>query len=361
MHPVLVVGAGNVGSLIALLLAHSNQYQVFLGDLNQERLNKLKKHRNLHTLQFDINDEKLIAEFMAAHQVEAVIACLPYFCSLTIAKLADQYAVHYFDLTEDVAVVEAVKILAKNKTKAFVPGCGLAPGFIDIVAHTLASTFDEIDIIKLRAGGLPVNASNALQYALTWSTDGLINEYGNMCYGIVDGKMTPLLPLEGLELVDLDGTCYEAFNTSGGVGSLIDTYLGKANTLNYKTLRYPGHRDKIAFLMKDLRLNNDRETLKQIFEAAMPSTNKDVMIIYVSVTGRKNGKLIEENYLNKVYGQQVVGQHWSAIQVTTASCLCAVLDRVLNDADQYHGLVRQEQFSLADVITNQFGALLSTE
>ena len=164
---------------------------------------------------------------------------------------------------------------------------------------------------------------------MTWSTDGLINEYGNLCYGIEEGKEVPLQPLEGYETIELDGLLYEAFNTSGGLGTLADTSAGKVKTMNYKTLRYPGHCEKIHLLMKDLKLNEDRATLKRVLEHAIPQTLQDVVLIYASVTGTKHGELFEENYVKKIYPQCIKGKLWSAIQVTTASSVCGVVDLVL--------------------------------
>ena len=144
--------------------------------------------------------------------------------------------------------------------------------------------FSVLDTVKMRVGALPVNSNNALQYALTWSTDGLINEYGNLCVAIVEGDLMWVRPLEGLEAVALDGVQYEAFNTSGGLGSLAELYQGKVRTMNYRTLRYPGHCRKIRFLMNDLRLNEDRATLKTILERAILKFYHDIVLIYFSVS-----------------------------------------------------------------------------
>ena len=262
---------------------------------------------------------------------------------------------HYFDLTEDVEVTKHIKDLSKGASQAFVPQCGLAPGFISIVAHDLMTHFDSVEIVKMRVGALPVNPNNVLKYSLTWSTDGLINEYGNTCYGIENGEAVPLLPLEGYETIGIDGLLYEAFNTSGGLGTLADTYAGKVRTMNYKTLRYPGHCEKIHLLMNDLKLNDDRETLKRVLEKAVPKTLQDVVIIYASVTGRRQGELFEENYVKKIYPQTIAGKLWSAIQVTTACGICSVVDRVFDEPEQYHGFVTQEMFSLTSILDDRFG------
>ncbi|HBC57919.1 MAG TPA: saccharopine dehydrogenase, partial [Gammaproteobacteria bacterium] len=202
----------------------------------------------------------------------------------------------------------------------------------------------------------PLHPSNALKYSLTWSTDGLINEYGNPCQGIEQGQLTELQPLEGLETIELDGLLYEAFNTSGGLGTLAETYQGQVRSMNYKTMRYPGHCEKIRLLMQDLRLNEDRETLKKVLERAIPKTKQDVVLIYASVTGERNSEFYEQNYVKKVYPQWIAGQLWSAIQVTTASGICSVVDLTLKNPNQFRGFIGQEAYDLADILNNPFGA-----
>ena len=195
-----------------------------------------------------------------------------------------------------------------------------------------------------------------LKYSLTWSTDGLINEYGNPCHGIADGKAVESAPLEGLEEIEIDGKLYEAFNTSGGLGSLGETYGARCEQMNYKTIRYPGHCEQMRLLMNDLKLNQDRATLKRILENAVPQTLQDVVIVFVAVSGRQDGELREENYVSKIYPQEILGRLWSAIQVTTAAGITAVVDLVLSRPAAYRGFVRQEQFRLPDVLANRFGA-----
>ena len=209
--------------------------------------------------------------------------------------------------------------------------------------------------MKLRVGALPQHPHNVLKYSLTWSTEGLINEYGNPCEALVDGRRIEVSPLEGLEEIELDGTLYEAFNTSGGLGSLAETYGARVKNMDYKTMRYPGHCEQMRLLMNDLKLNHDRGTLKRILENAVPQTLQDVVVVYVAVTGTQDGDLREESYVNKVYPQMIAGRLWSAIQVTTASGITAVVDLVLNSDGKHRGFVRQEDFRLLDVLENRFG------
>lgn len=245
--------------------------------------------------------------------------------------------------------------LAEGASTVFVPQCGLAPGFISIAANELIQHFDDLRSVKLRVGALPQHPNNVLKYSLTWSTDGVINEYGNLCQSIVNGVETEVLPLEGLEAIEIDGTKYEAFNTSGGLGSLTETYGDKVSTMDYKTIRYPGHCEQMRLLMNGLKLNHDRGTLKRILENAVPQTLQDVVIIYVAVTGHQDGELREENYVNKVYPQVVAGRLWSAIQITTAAGICSVMDLVLTNQKNRTGFIAQEEFSLKDILDNRFG------
>lgn len=357
-HNVLVLGAGKIGSLVTCLLSDSGDYNVFLGNLNFEAANQLIDELilpNVKAIKLDAQDYKAVSFFLKNQPIDAIISCLPYYCNTLVADIAAEHDLHYFDLTEDVSVTNHVKEISHNKSKAYMPQCGLAPGFISIAANAIMKHFESIESVKMRVGALPVNPNNVLKYSLTWSTDGLINEYGNLCYGIENRVMTTLLPLEGFETITLDGVLYEAFNTSGGLGTLADTYTDKVQNMNYKTLRYPGHCNNIKFLMNDLKLNQDRTTLKRILENAIPKTLQDVVLIYVAVTGQQNGDFFEENYVKKIYPQTIVGRLWSSIQVTTAAGACSVIDIVLNNPEKYHGFIRQESIEINDVLENRFG------
>ncbi len=358
MYNVMITGAGKIGSLIACLLAQSKSYHVHLADVefhgaDVKRL--LAAIPQIKTVSLDVTDEKTTQQYLEQHQIVAVISSLPYFLNTHVARAAKAAHAHYFDLTEDTAVTAAVKEIAAGAQSAFIPQCGLAPGFISIAANSLMQEFEECHHAKLRVGALPQRANNALHYSLTWSTDGVINEYGNPCYGIEGGQAITMAPLEGLESIQIDGCEYEAFNTSGGLGSLGDLYAGKVQSMNYKTMRYPGHCQKMRFLMNDLRLNEDRGTLKRILETAIPKTYQDIVIVYVTVEGIKEGVLTEKSYVKKIYPEEICGLQWSAIQVSTASGVCAVVDLVLGESNEYKGLILQEQFKLDSVLTNRFG------
>ena len=358
MYNVMITGAGKIGSLIACLLADSDSYQVHLADVEfngTDVIRLLAALPDIKTIVLDVTDQPSLQAYLVKHNISAVISSLPFFLNTHVAEAAKVVKAHYFDLTEDTLVANAVQAIALNAQSAFVPQCGLAPGFISIVANSLMQEFECCYHVKLRVGALPQRTNNPLHYSLTWSTDGVINEYGNFCYAIEAGKSIMLAPLEGLESIQIDGCEYEAFNTSGGLGSLAKLYDGRVQSMNYKTMRYHGHCEKMRFLMNDLRLNEDRVTLKRILERAIPKTYQDIVIVYVAVEGIKNGELTEKSYVKKIYPQIIRGLDWSAIQVSTASGICAVVDLVMGQENEFKGLILQEKFNLHDVLENRFG------
>ena len=358
MQQILVLGAGKIGALISGLLAASGSYRVQLADARSGGAAEVADAHGFDSLvafHLDARDKDALTKHVRKHRPVAVISGLPYYCNVAVAEVARAEGLHYFDLTEDVAVTAAVREIASGANQVFAPQCGLAPGFISIAANELIQHFDELKSVKLRVGALPQHPNNVLKYSLTWSTDGVINEYGNLCKAVVDGKEVDVLPLEGLEEIEIDGKLYEAFNTSGGLGSLAETYGARVFNMNYKTMRYPGHCEQMRLLMNGLKLNHDRGTLKRILENSVPQTLQDVVIIYAAVTGLQDSELREENYVNKIYPQVVAGRLWSAIQVTTAAGVCSVIDIVLSSPADYSGFVAQEQFALEGILDNRFG------
>jgi saccharopine dehydrogenase-like NADP-dependent oxidoreductase len=215
--------------------------------------------------------------------------------------------------------------------------------------------FDQIFDLKMRVGALPAFPTNALKYNLTWSVDGLINEYCHPCEAIRDGHRLELLPLEGLETFSMDGSEYEAFNTSGGLGTLCETLAGRAHNLDYKSVRYPGHRALVKVLLDDLCLKHDAPTLKHILQRAVPTTLQDVVLVFVTATGLSAGRFVEKVFARKIYATPDSTTPLSAIQITTAAGLCAVLDLFREGRLARRGFIRQESVSLDAFLGNRFG------
>ena len=356
---VVVIGAGKIGATVAGLLASTDDYQLTLADRSLEVLDRLDRKERIRIAVADVEDSSKLVDVLNGQF--AVVNAAPFHLTTIIAEAARAAGTHYLDLTEDVVSMRRVRELAANGSTAFIPQCGLAPGFVSIVAFDMTKHFEALDSVRLRVGALPQYPSNALNYNLTWSTDGVINEYCEPCEAIVNGVRREVAPLEEWEEFSLDGVTYEAFNTSGGIGTLCDTLEGKVRTLNYRTIRYPGHAVIMRALLNDLRLRDRRHVLKDILEHAVPTTLQDVVIIFVTVSGRNKGQLVRETYANKIYSRNVDGRTLSAIQITTAAAICTVLDLLVTGELQQSGFVRQEDIPLKVFLENRFGRVYAKQ
>lgn len=359
MRKVAIVGAGKIGSTVVDLLVGSGDYEALVIDQSAEALAPFATRHRVSAEALAIEDPKALAA--ALEGCFAVVNCAPYQLTTAIARAAKGVGAHYLDLTEDVASSRIVRELAADAKTAFIPQCGLAPGFITIAAWDLIQHFDQLHDVRLRVGALPRYPSNALNYNLTWSTDGVINEYCEPCEAIVNGALRETAAMEECEEFALDGVTYEAFNTSGGLGTLCLTLDGRVRNLNYKTIRYPGHAQVMKALLNDLNLRNRRDVLKDILENAVPATLQDVVIVFVTVSGMKEGRLMQETYVNKVYAQPVAGEMKSAIQITTAGSVCAVMDMLADGTLPAEGFIRQEDIPLSAFRANRFGRVYAPD
>ncbi len=366
MKSVLLIGGGKIGSVVADLLAQTPEedgYRVTVADRCTTALAEVETHARrsprIEALALDVTDICALRDALRGRY--AVLSALPYHLTVKVAEAAAHLGVHYLDLTEDVASTRRIRELASGAPCAFIPQCGLAPGFISIAAADLARRFESLDSVRMRVGALPAYPSNALNYNLTWSTEGVINEYCEPCEAIVDGRRREVPALEEREEFALDGVQYEAFNTSGGLGTLCETLEGKVRTLNYRTIRYPGHAAIMKALLHDLRLKDRRDVLKDILEQSVPATLQDVVIIFVTVAGIRNGHLLQDSYVRKVYSHALGGRMRSAIQITTASSLCAMLDLLAAGRLPQAGFVKQEDVPLAKFLSNRFGSVYAMD
>lgn len=355
VHRVLLLGAGKIGRAIAAMLHDSGDYDVLVADASPSALDRLTAMVPVATVTADATRRDELESLMRDR--DSVVSALMFAHNPCVAEAAVNTQTSYFDLTEDVSTTRAVRALESRCRDGHIlmPQCGLAPGFISVAAQHLIHQFDTVDTVHMRVGALPQFPTNALKYNLTWSTDGLINEYCNPCEAIHDGRRIEVLPLEGYELFSLDGVRYEAFNTSGGLGSLCETLEGRVRELNYRTIRYLGHRELMHFLLRDLRMSEKRTLLKDLLEDAVPVTYQDVVITFVTVTGTRQRQLTQLCDARKIYHQNIGGRHWSAIQLTTAAGICGAVDLHASGRLPRRGFVPQEQIPLTDFLDNRFG------
>ncbi|MBI1363137.1 MAG: L-lysine dehydrogenase [Proteobacteria bacterium] len=345
---VLVLGMGKVGSLAGVLLNRTG-FSVTGMDMH------IPDGLPFKTVKGDVSSKMELEKAMSS--VDAVVSCLPYHLNTMVATVAHSKGLHYFDLTEDVASTQAILELSKNSKGVMAPQCGLAPGFIGIVGADLAKGFDTLRSIKMRVGALPQHPTGLLGYAFNWSTEGLVNEYLNDCEVIEDGEHKLVPPLEDLETIVINGVQLEAFTTSGGLGTMCETYDGKVKTLNYKTIRYPGHAQLMQFFFNELYMKDDRQMAGKILLNAKPPVNEDVVYVHASAEGVKNGKMFREEFVRGYYPLEIDGQVWRAIAWTTAGSLCAVIEMVNNGTLPSKGFIHQENIPLDAFLATKNGSL----
>ncbi|MDP9901661.1 saccharopine dehydrogenase family protein [Variovorax ginsengisoli] len=348
---VLVLGAGKVGGTVADMLAQYHQLPVTLADV--KAVDSPDDDPLVRRVVLNVDSDAALRAALSAHS--AVINCLPFYLAQHVATAAAACSVHYFDLTEDVAATKAIRAMSGQATSVLMPQSGLAPGVIGMLGGDLAGHFDELYDLRLRVGALTRNATNGLRYNFTWSIDGVINEYCNPCEAIVQGQMVSVQPMEGHETFTLDAEAFEAFNTSGGLGTLCETLKGKVRNLDYKTIRYPGHRDAMDFLLHDLRLIERRDLLRQVLEHAVPHSREDVVILFASASGLRAGRFEQETRVCRVFGATLRGKARTAIELTTAAGVVGVFELLQRGQLPARGFVGQEQVPLEKFLATRVG------
>lgn len=343
---VAVVGLGGVGELVATLLAESD-FSVTGIDMRAPR------HYTGAWIEASV-DTAAFATALAAN--DAVVSCLPYHLNARVAEQAHDLGIHYFDLTEDVPTTQRIQELATSASAIMAPQCGLAPGFIAIAGADLAESFDTVRSIRLRVGALPQHPTGLLGYSFNWSPEGVVNEYLNDCEVIEDGEHKWVSPMEWVETLHVNGVRLEAFTTSGGLGTMCETYADRVENLDYKTMRYPGHAELMNFFFHELLMRDDRSLAGRILTNAKPPVDEDVVHVHVSAEGHRNGRLARREFVRSYYPTEIAGRTWRAIAWTTASSVSAVVELVSNGELPAGGFLRQETVPLAAFLSTTNGA-----
>ena len=366
-----IVGAGRIGSAIYELLVSSSLYIVGMSETvkvsiadqrpppplfkNYVQLKVTKPTYDGENTQFKefVNDKSLI------------INALPYTENINLFKACFDADVPYFDLSEDDELDNYIK-RGIPSIPFTMPHCGLAPGMSTVIANNLISDFKIVKDVNIRVGALSQNATNKLRYHTSWSGDGLVNEYLGDCQVVQKGKFDFVPALSGYEKITIDGHEYEEFHTSGGIGTFAKTLSDihpsvKVDGLNvnYKTLRRIGHHDYIDFLVNDLGLS--QHELTKIFKNHIPTTRKDVVILYVNVRGSSDDthyydtQYSERTYLKVFKPETINGRYMTAIEYTTAIGMLAMVELYLKEKLPQKGYVKQESVTLTDALYTNFG------
>lgn len=348
MKTIAVLGLGKVGTLAAELL-HESGFAVTGFDAVAPT-----RALPFDTATLSVADPQALGRALAS--VDGVLSCLPYHLNTGVAKAAYAAGIHYFDLTEDVSTTKAIIELSRTAKGLMAPQCGLAPGFVGIVGADLIAQFDDCRSCKMRVGALPQHPTGLMGYSFNWSPEGVVNEYLNDCEVIEEGQVKWVSAMEWVEKLFIGGAELEAFTTSGGLGTMCETYKDRVPNMDYKTMRYPGHVKLMNFFFHELLMRERREEAGQILVNAKPPVSDDVVYIHVAAEGQAGGKLLRKEFVRAYYPITIAGVERTAIAWTTASSVVAVIEMVRDGKLPAQGFLKQEEIPLDAFLATRTGA-----
>lgn len=351
LDSIAVLGLGKVGQLAATFLHHAG-IRVTGIDQRAPRVDG-----GFQVKMVDVTDAAALRAELAHN--DAVLSCLPYHLNKAVATIAHEIDIHYFDLTEDVSTTQAIIEMSATATGVMAPQCGLAPGFVGIVAASQIESFDSCRAVRMRVGALPQHPTGLLGYAFNWSPEGVVNEYLNDCEVIEEGQRKWVSPMEWRETLHINGLRLEAFTTSGGLGTMCDTYHGRVPNIDYKTIRYPGHMDLMNFFFHELLMRERRDLAGELLTHAKPPVNDDVVYMHVSSEGTVNGQMRREEFVRALMPREVDGIHRTAIAWTTAGSVASVIELVRSGGLPQKGFIKQESIPLDAFLATPTGRLFA--
>lgn len=323
--PVLVLGAGRMAHRIARMLGGDARFAPVLamregdGPAGVDGLNRLPPLTgSLH--------EALSTALRGQRAVILADTTLP---APDVARAAIAAGCHYLDIAESAASGAAIARMgpeARAAALCLAPGCGLAPGYVTALAAEALETAGPADQITVFVGVLPARPDNRLGYANIWGIEGLVREYTAPCLALKAGQAIELAALTEPETVYLNGLEFEAFTTAGSLDSLVRDHQGRVGELVFKTLRYPGHLDRILFLLADLGLAKRLYQFRTLLTTALPRTEEDRVLI--AIRRRSEGC---ESWTSRLLcpARDAAGQAVSAASTATAAHVCATLDLIV--------------------------------
>lgn len=336
---ISVIGAGAAGTAITnLLIKEKAVKSVTVIDRNGHQLDELEERAKSPKLRVHrVALEKELSILSLIKGYNCVISALPYHKNYKMASLAIRAGINYVDLGGDNLTLRKqfeLHSAARERNIFVIPSAGFAPGMVNILAMYGYDTFDSVKHVSMRAGGLPLNPKPPLNFHLSFSPVGLVNEYLNDVSVIENGKLLQRKALDGYETLTLESRPelgkLEAFYTSGIAMALAEHLQDKVDSLSFKSLRYPGHRDIMKAFFElgfdseqiiDIQSSQTyRDLLVRQLQKHLPKNIEDIVLAQVILTGVKDGKNIERTYeLNLVRNE---------LHETSAMMACTALSAV---------------------------------
>lgn len=368
-HNIIIAGAGGIAEAAGLILAEWSTVtpSIYIGNRTLSKAQNVAQWimkgttKPCKVIAFHLDPFHLSKEALTIFKNgDALLDCLPGSLAPTMATWATDNKLHYANLTEYVAETDQIIALAKHANTGFVLQTGLAPGYIDVLAHLMFQEFcihyavDQVDRLELKVGALTNHASAPHFYGFTWSPIGVATEYVKDCIVIRDYKKTTRPALSERQRIIINGKTYEDDLTSGGAADLPDALSGKVRHLDYKTLRHLGHYSWVDTQLNCLKNTKDPISgLQEIMQTDIPYVENDQIIIYAAVEGKDaNGSLRRKDIAKHIKPQQIGKRALRAIQTSTAAALVQAIQWLLETKPK--GVILQSQIDAKTFLNGAF-------
>lgn len=344
---VSIVGAGRIGTALALQLGGKSGIEVKLVDYTEPAIAEANR-LGLDCLEGDARDATAMAQLLIGQH--AVVAAMPASNCVQVAEVASRLGIAYLDLCDESTHLDRIRAIANAAGSLFVPQCGLSPGLVSTLVLELLREFGPTREITIRTGTLPRHATNRLGYGLTWNVQSLIAEYLNPSVAVEGGALTSLPPLSEHETLRLDGRSYEAFVA----GNVPVGLAGRATRVVAKSIRYPGHLDLIRFLIDDFKLAKRPDLLHTLLMNGLPDTDDDEFLIAITARTNHQHRERETTRFWRALPARLGGVEVGAMRSAASSHVAAVLDLLRNGEIAGLGLVAQEDLPVAALLASPF-------
>ncbi len=355
---IVIAGAGGIAEALGLILMEWSEVapKLFIGNRTLSKAQKVAQwiedgSTKKGTVKAFLLPEQNVTDEMKElfFKADIILDCLPGSQAPKVAQFAKDFGMHYANLTEYVAETNKIMLLAKDEKTGFILQTGLAPGYIDLLAHGLFQQFcNEFNVrsvnkLEFKVGALTNHSVAPHFYGFTWSPVGVATEYLKNTIVLRDFKKTTVPSLSERASIIIEGIAYEEDLTSGGAADLPDALSGKVKTLDYKTLRHPGHyawvQEQLGGLTNPVNAVRD---LQEKMEALIPHVEDDQIILYAAVEGKDaTGVLRRREIAKRILPQKVGNQQLRAIQTTTAAPLAQAAQLLLENG--HSGVLLQSQ------------------
>lgn len=355
MKRIAVLGSGLVGGVMVRDLSSDPSLEVRVFDFSEQNLARVKDLPRVSVSKADLSNRQAVTDAVA--DADAVVGAVPGRMGLAMLETVISAGKPISDISFSPENPLSLHDSARARGVTVIVDCGVSPGLSNVAVGRAASKLDRIDEAVIYVGGLPLERHWPFEYRSVFSPTDVIEEYTRPARMVVDGRVVVRPALSETELLDFEGVgTLEAFNTDG-LRTLIDTV--PARNMREKTLRYPGHVDRMRMLRETGFFDDTPEkvggvqvvprelTEKLLFRAwRRPEGERELTVLRVVVTGSAGGKNMRYSYDLFDVTDSATGETSMA---RTTGFPCAIMARLLASGDYREpGVIPPEKFAPDD-------------